>query len=100
MRSCGASLHVRLEELRERAQALVAQYQELKDAEDEEEGLVRRVGVLTAIAANHDARAAVYDRLVTAEPSLSDEHRDRAEHQRSNAYNARKQALLTTRRTS
>ncbi|GHB30317.1 hypothetical protein [Streptomyces chryseus] len=56
--------------------------------------------MLTAIASHHDARAAVCDRLVTAEPSLSDEHRGEAEHQRANAYNARKYALLTTRRTA
>ncbi|OEJ62638.1 hypothetical protein BGM19_36350 [Streptomyces agglomeratus] len=78
-RKRGTSLHARLLELREQAKALDAQYHGLKDAEDED-GLLRLAGVLTATAANHDARAAVYDQLVTAEPSLSDEHRGEAEH--------------------
>ncbi|OEJ21237.1 hypothetical protein AR457_35840 [Streptomyces agglomeratus] len=98
-RKRGTHLHARLVELREQARTLDGQYHELKDAKDED-GLLRLAGVLTSTAANHDAQAAAYDQLVTAEPSLSDEHRGAAERQRGNAYDARQYALLTTRRTA
>ncbi|OEJ21656.1 hypothetical protein AS594_39775 [Streptomyces agglomeratus] len=94
-RKRGASLHARFKELREQGKTLDAQYQQLKDTKDSD-GLARLADVLTATAANHDAQANVYDQLVTAEPSLSDEHRHDAEQQRTNAYSARKYAVLVT----
>ncbi|OEJ28883.1 hypothetical protein AR457_33895 [Streptomyces agglomeratus] len=81
--------------MREHGKALHAQFKQLADAEDSDD-LAHLADALTAAAANHDAQANVYDQLVTAEPSLSDEHRNQAEKQRANACEARKFVVLVT----
>ncbi|WP_196943275.1 hypothetical protein [Streptomyces sclerotialus] len=100
-RTRGRELHVLREKLRDDDRCADEQYEALKGPSGHS-GWLRLAANHTAAADLQDALAGVYEELLTAEPSLAEEHRASAEQYRAypqNAQNVRKYVELALKRT-
>ncbi|MFD4948588.1 hypothetical protein ACFWNT_40310 [Streptomyces sp. NPDC058409] len=84
----GTALHARCNTLNKRAERLYAEYERLHAEEDEDNDFVI-AGNRTVAAQVSDAPPVVYDQLVTAGPSLAEEHRIYARQNRELAADLR-----------
>ncbi|MFJ6452252.1 hypothetical protein ACIQNV_37250 [Streptomyces hydrogenans] len=90
LRTRSTALHAQLDTLREQARELRDEYQQLKGGENP--GAL--VANLTATAACDEKVADVFRQLVTAEPSLAEEHLHEVERHEGYAKNSRDHAAL------